>query len=270
MVEQPAEFRVGRVIGRTCLVFARSFIKFSPVTVIAGLPSLLIFPNPRSPIVDLHLPVLATFQLLVSTMLFSQAIIVLCVFDGLHGKPVGLVAGTATSLRRFFPIAGLSLGVGVLTGVFAGLTTLLARNPISASAAISMVFILAGVGLFLIWFLATPACVVERLDPFQSLGRSRSLTKGHRLKMFLLILLAVVIGLILFAIAGVTVGVIVGIARVVAPRILADQTILILAVIEAWLAALSAFLGILLAVTYRDLRLTKEGIYTDRIANIFE
>jgi len=41
-----------------------------------------------------------------------------------------------------------------------------------------------GLIVFTMWFVATPACVVERLGPFRSMGRSRQLTKGHRWKIF--------------------------------------------------------------------------------------
>jgi hypothetical protein len=270
MAEQPTEFRVVSVFGRTCVAFARNFIRLSPVTGTAALPSFSFFPGPQSPFLDLHLPVLAIVQLLVSTMLLGQAIVVQYVFDGLAGEPVSLVASTATCLRRFFPIAGLSLGVGVLTAAFAGLGGLLAQSPLSATALISIIFILAGLGLFVMWFLATPACVVEHLGPLQSLGQSRRLTQRHRLKIFLLILLALIIGLILFALAVVAIGMINGIAPIIAPRILAHETFVILVGIEVWLAAFSTFLGVLLANTYHDLRLAKEGVSTDQLVTVFE
>jgi hypothetical protein len=37
-----------------------------------------------------------------------------------------------------------------------------------------------------------------------------------------------------------------------------------------WIAIWSAFLGVLLASTYHDLRLAKEGVYFDQIARIFD
>jgi hypothetical protein len=266
MTEQQAEFRVGSILRRTCLVFARNFIRFSPVMAIAVMPSLLLFPSRTSPIVDLHLPVLATFQLLVSTTLFGQAIVVRCVIDALEGRPVSLVAGMATSLHRFLPIAGLALGAGVLTGAMAGFAAGLVRDLRSATAAISLVAILAGSGLFLTWFVAMPACVVERLGPFRSIGRSRRLTQHHRFKILVLVLLAAVIGTILFAIAAAMFGV----AGAIARPILDDRRILIAVVVTVWLTIWSAFLGVLLAVSYHGLRLTKEGVFTDKIAIIFE
>jgi MFS family permease len=50
--------------------------------------------------------------------------------------------------------------------------------------------------LFTMWFVATPACVVERLGPFDSMARSSQLTKGHRGKVFGLFIVLTLVGAI--------------------------------------------------------------------------
>src|SRR5258708_17090641 len=66
----------------------------------------------------------------------------------------------------------------------------------------SMLFIVPGLILYMMWSVATPACVVERLGPFRSMARSRALTKGHRWKIFGLLLLTLIPGVIIGAVIG--------------------------------------------------------------------
>src|SRR5260370_360355 len=92
----------------------------------------------------------------------------------MRGRPVSLRDCFQVGLGRFFPIVGLAISMG-LAVMFA-----------------SMLFIVPGLILYMMWSVATPACVVERLGPFRSMARSRALTKGHRWKIFGLLLLTLI------------------------------------------------------------------------------
>ena len=96
----------------------------------------------------------------------------------MRGQPVSLIRSFQVGLRPFFPIIGLAICASLLTMLATAL------------------FIVPGVIVFLMLFVATPVCVVERLGPFRSMERSAQLTQGHRWKilgMLLLMLLPAVV-----------------------------------------------------------------------------
>jgi uncharacterized membrane protein len=248
-----SDFRVGHVFSQTWEVFSRNFLRFSVITGIASLPPLLIpqtAPNPANPFANLGWVLVALFLMIVLGTL-SQAIVLYGAFQAMRGRPVRLADCLRVGLNRFFPIIGLAITVGV--GVMLG----------------SMLLLVPGLMLYMMWFVATPVCVVEQLGPFGSLGRSRALTKGHRWKLFglmLLILLpAVIVGAVLVGVMAVLVGTggIIGL-----PAALATPLGQIINLI--WSAAWGAFFAVLIVVTYHDLRVVKEGIDTEQIAAVFE
>lgn len=120
-----------------------------------------------------------------------------------------------------------------------------------------ILFIVPGLILLTMWFVATPACVVEQLGPFKSMGRSAALTGGHRWKIFGLMLL-------LFVINGVGSGMIGGILAVVGGPTL----VLIGSLI--WSGIWGACYAVAAVVTYHDLRVAKEGIDIEQIASVFD
>jgi hypothetical protein len=154
-------------------------------------------------------------------------------------------------LRRFFSIVAIAISVSLLAGLA------------------SVLLIVPGVMLYMMWFVATSVCVVEQLGPFRSMGRSRELTRGHRWKIFGLILLTVIpagiVGLIVgaVAVAALGTGAILGLSpALITP---AAQFVGLL-----WSAIWKAFYAILAVVIYHDLRVAKEGVDTEQIAAVFE
>jgi hypothetical protein len=140
---------------------------------------------------------------------------------------------------RFFPIIGLAI-------VAYFLITLA-----------SMLLIVPGLILLTMWFVATPACVVERLGPIRSMRRSSQLTKGHRWKVFGLILLVAVLGSIIIGVINLGFELMAGpIGALIAGVVLNG----------IW----GAFYAIAVVVTYHDLRVAKEGINIEQIAAVFD
>src|SRR5262249_9793848 len=111
--------------------------------------------------------------------------------------------------------------------------------------------------LGIMWYVATPVCVVEQKGPLASLGRSSQLTKGHRWKIFGMIVLlylgAIIIGLVVGALLGLT-----------------HSPILVTLGTLVWTGAWGALYAIFGVVTYHDLRVAKEGVDTDQIAAVFD
>jgi uncharacterized membrane protein len=240
------DFRVGRVLNRTSSVLSRNFLPFFIVTAIANLPGALLAKfaadqattSPDAMFQNLGLIVLA---LVLTAMLnaLCQAIVLYGAFQDMRGRPVNLVESLQVGLRRFLPI--------LLLVFVAYLLITLA----------SMLLIVPGLILLTMWFVATPACVVERTGPIRSLGRSRQLTKGHRWKLFGLILLVVLLG-----------SIVIGIINVVLEFAAGPTLALIggLVLNGIW----GAFYAIAVVVTYHDLRVAKEGTNVEQIAAVFD
>jgi hypothetical protein len=169
----------------------------------------------------------------------------------MRGRPIDLAESAKIGLRRFFPIVALAISTTFLISLAAFL------------------LIVPGLMLFAMWFVATPACVVERLGPFRSMGRSRELTKGHRWKVFGLQLVILIPAIVIGAIVG---GIIVSVSGPggLLSMATALSSTLGRVVNLIWSAIWTAFYAILIVVTYHDLRVAKEGVDTDQIAAVFE
>ena len=106
-------------------------------------------------------------------------------------------------------------------------------------------------------YVAMPACVVERLGPIKSTGRSAQLTKGYRWRVFGLLFVIIVVGAIIQ-------GLLAGLVSAMAGRVVAQLVVLV------WNAVFGAFNATVVVVAYRDLRVAKEGVDTDQIASVFD
>jgi len=241
----PSDFRVGNVFSRAWWVFSRNFFTFTLVTAFASVPSLLMPANPLEHQGAAGLLVL----LLIVLGTLSQAVVLYAAFQVMRGRPVDLAESARIGLRQVFFLVVLSIVVTVLATLGSAL------------------LIFPGIMLFMMWFVATPVCVVERLGPFASMGRSRELTKGHRWKLFGMLLLLLIPALIIGAIIGVIAVAATGSFLTLAS---AMTTTVGQIVNLAWNAVWTAFFAILIVVTYHDLRVAKEGVDTDQIAAVFE
>ncbi len=235
-----SEFRVGRVLNQTWSVFSRNLWPFLVVTLVASVPyALTIWSNAgAAPAAAGGRNALAGFLTLLLWPIV-QAVLVFGAFEDMRGRPVNLLDSLRIGLRRFFPV----LAVALCTGLLAGLGMLILLVP--------------GFMVLTMLFVATPACVVERLGPIKSMGRSAKLTKGHRWKIFGLWFTTALVQLIVQSILG-------AVARTIGGLPLAAVVVLL------WSAIYGAFSAILAVVTYHDLRVVKEGVDTDQIAAVFD
>jgi hypothetical protein len=238
------DFRVGRVLNRIVSVLSRNFLTFFIVALVVYLPILLVSQDQTSPAPGqavgqvVALALLAVFLWLVLSTL-SQAIILYAAFQAMRGRPVNLVESFKVGLRRFFPIIGLaiSMGVALMFGF--------------------MLLIIPGVILAMVWSVATPACVVEKLGPFRSMGRSAALTRGHRWKILGLFLLLGIMGA-----AG-------GSMLTAVLYLLGGNTLVQIGSL-LWNGVWGAVYAVALVVTYHDLRVAKEGVDIEQIAAVFD
>lgn len=249
----PGGFRVGAVFARAFDILSRNFAKFFALTAIAYLPYLLVLlytastvasiqRDPGSAAPQFGSAMGAFFGVMILWLVLrtiSEATVIFGAFQDMRGRPFEIGESLSKGLNRFLPIIGLSFCVGI--AVIVGLLLLVVPALIFSA----------------ILYVALPACVVERLGPFQSMGRSADLTKGHRWSIFGIAILLVIVNaiankiiqLIFLAIGGGLLGSIGS---------------------YLWLSVFGAFSAIVVSVAYHDLRVVKEGIDVDRIAAVFD
>jgi hypothetical protein len=269
-----ADFRIGHIFSLAWSVLSQNFLKFAVIAGVASLPLIAVSQvvNPANALASVPL-IGAALAVWIVLFLLCQAILLHASFQYMIGRSVNLIESSKVALGRFFPIIGIGfIAIAALVVYVAGLGALsVALNQLLQSPGVVVLVVLIGmvpaVILFLMWFVAVPACVVERLGPFYSLGRSRALTKGHRWKIFGLQLVLLIAALVIGILVGIVMALVqLGVAA--AGAILAKTLSAILNLM--WNASLFAFHMTILAVTYYDLRAAKEGIGTDQIATVFE
>jgi hypothetical protein len=235
------DFRLGSIISRSASILWRHVLSFFVVGVIASWPILLQIsiltaePGDELALSDVPWMLLVIILLMVFSTV-GQAIVIHAAFQDMRRGPVRLVESLNVALQRFWPLIGLTLA-GLLTMV--GLALLLVPGLIFST----------------LWFVSLPACIVEQLGPWKSLDRSRELTRGHRWKVF---------GLVLLLVIGSSVSSLVG------PWV--TPTSAVVAVVGAlmWNGIWTAFTAVTAIVTYHDLRMPKEGIDIEPIAVVFD
>jgi hypothetical protein len=155
-------------------------------------------------------------------------------------------------LHRSLPLVGIALLFLIILGI------LQSRSDSYVAG------VIAGVVLLPIWLMAMPVCVIEGLGPLRSFGRSRALIRGHRGKMLVLVLLAIVAGTGLLTAMRFLVRAILSFSppEIVGPVARINQL--------TWMALWTAFFAVLLAVSYHELRAAKGGNEADRLVEVFE
>jgi hypothetical protein len=140
-------------------------------------------------------------------------------------------------LRSFLPLIGIAIIMGL--GIFFGMILL----------------IIPGIILYIMWSVAVPVHVEERLGVFDSLGRSRALTKGSRWSIFGLVVAMTILNWVLQTVLQ-TVGAVGGVTGA-----------LVLGTVGSLIGSL--FSSTLIGSIYVELRTAKEGANVSDLAAIF-
>ena len=243
------EFRVGMVFSRAWTVLSGNVTKFLPLTAILALPNLAnLIPGISDGTAIRNAPPSITpgaiFAFVGSVIVWiilnkvTEATVLYGSFQAMRNRPVQVGESFKKGLARLVPIIGLSICMGLTVGLG------------------GLLLIVPAFILMSMFFVALPACVVEGLGPFQSMGRSKALTNGHRWKIFgvlaVLWLVSLIVGAVLLT--TLTVG-----GRVVAAI---GQMV--------WNTLMGAYQSIVVAVVYHDLRVAKEGVDIEHIASVFD
>jgi len=235
------DFRVGRVFDRTSSVYTRNFLIFTLVPLVAYLPSLLLPTRADGMAYQNGGWMIALLAIILTVMLglLSQAILVYGSFQDMRGKQVDIGESFNVGIGRLVPILGLTIleGLCIMVGF--------------------MLLFVPGLILITMWFVAVPICIVERRGPWQSLVRSGELTKGHRWKIFGIVL-------VLYLVSAIVGYILTSVLTAIGGTVLAMIATLL------WNGVWGAFFAIFVVVTYYELRVAKEGIDIEQIASVFD
>lgn len=132
-----------------------------------------------------------------------------------------------------------------------------------------LLLVVPGVMLYVMWSVAAPALVEERLGPIEALGRSRELTSGSRWKIFGLILVIVVAYMLFSGLFEVLGAMAFGTAAEAPPDLMSAIPLGYLATTIISGTVSSAVWGVVLTSLYVELRDWKDGPRTEALADIF-
>lgn len=237
------EFRLGRVLRVTFSVLSRYFPQFVAVTAVASLPSLLLMQALVTAETGLRTTTALSLLGAVVALVFNslgQAIVVHGAVQHIRQRPVRLADSMKTGLDWALSVVALTI----------------IELCLGAVALLALVF--PALILVTTWAVTVPVCVLERRGPVASLGRSSELTKGHRWRIFLGLLVPIFAADLL-------------VTTVIDDVLTAPSGIgLMLVATLAWNGVWGAFYAVALAVAYHDLRVAKEGVDIEQITAVFD
>jgi membrane-anchored glycerophosphoryl diester phosphodiesterase (GDPDase) len=251
------DFNIGSVLGQSWSLFKKNFISF-------GLTSILLLAVPIVLLMGLAMPVMMkggaiwVAQLPSLLQLFFQMVLMGAITYGTYAALDGKTPSLQDLVSR-----GLS---GVLP--LLGITVIFILVMIPSAFLLMIPFII----LACMWWVAVPAAIVEKAGVIGSLKRSAELTKGARMKIFGLILLYVLLSLVVglisllflsgggFSLSAITQG---------SMAMLTGGFSLFMIFSQALGALMFAFVCVVIAVCYAELRRIKDGVSVRDVAHIF-
>jgi len=239
-------FGVGGVVGKTFRIWGRNLLAFAAISLLFQSPLIVgsfFLGAPPIAQVDPN-ALLRNILTLVSTVMSFAAAGALTygVLGALRGRPASFAALFEFGVKNLGRILVVSFGVGFFT--------LLA----------ALLLVVPGVIVGLMLAVAVPAAVAEpQLSHGDALRRSRTLTKGHRLSLFLALL-------VVYAVVAIPV-IPLSTAAVLVPALQGGVAYGAITIVSAVLGSLFSTCQ---AVAYHDLRVAKEGVGTEALAAVFD
>lgn len=227
---------VGSVISRTFETLMKNPVVFFGLSLIVVIPPAIVgalIPEESGLAVAIKL-----FEIILGFVV--QGAIAYAVYQVMSNKAVSIGDAVTRGTARFVPLVFTSL-----------LATL--------GMALGMVLLIVpGAILMCMWFVAMPACVVEKTGPVESLQRSAFLTRGCRMQIFgllflIVVLVAILMGVLTFLLVSIT-----------GNYVVAGLITAILGTVP------QAFCSVIYAIVYFDLRVLKEGVSLGSLTSVFD
>ncbi len=238
------EFTIGQILGKSFNIFARNFPFMLMVAALSTIPDFIIELLPQDPMLLMASNIINNWM-----ALFFQGIVVYGVFQHLTGQRMVFADSVNVAMRCFFPLLLTSIAVGLLTMVG------------------YLLLVIPGVIIALMMWVAVPVVIVERGGVGHALQRSKDLTTGFRLRIFMLNL---VLGVIMILAVGVQFGMtamLTGMGLVPGTLTMALVNFPISVILLGSILALSS---VVVTVGYYTLRHEVEGVAPQDLAAVFE
>jgi hypothetical protein len=204
LTSAPRKVRAGELVSLSISVLRRNWLLFALAGVIPRLPWLVgatmgdalpIIAKSYDSFQAIGFPVgrryvglgdLTVILLVLFLRAIAQATVLYRAFQDMRGVRAHTGGALRAGLDRFLPMVVLLICLEITDDL--RLLTPALFNPDRLDDPQQVVYMLAALSLqaaslwltSVIWFLAAPVCVLERLGPFRSMERSRMLTKGGR------------------------------------------------------------------------------------------
>lgn len=244
-------FDLGRVIQRTFTSIGQNAaIFFGAAVLLVGLPSAVATFGQDSLLTSgstsSFLFVAVGTILYMVGLFILQGVVTQAAVNGFSGKTTSFDKAFNVGIQMFLPL----LGLGIVAGLGMGLGYILLIVP--------------GLVLTVLWSVAAPAVVVEKRGVFESLQRSRDLTRGYRWPVFgLLVIYAVLTWVVGGAIGGLNLAL--GGSFGASPNFVVS---LLTGPVVNVLSGVVASAGV--ASLYYELRTAKEGADPEDLASVFD
>ncbi|MFD2205300.1 hypothetical protein [Kiloniella antarctica] len=246
------DFRIGDTLSKSFKVLFRRFFPLLTLVLIFQVPIIIWMSTSGMYLTGLENPELLfedhgsqILWMLVPSIILSlasSAAVTYGVFLELTGRSIRIGECLSKSISVLIPVvlAGINSYIFILTGLF--------------------FVIIPGLIVVLHLFVVIPVVVVENPGVFKSLGRSAELTKGNRWAILGLFIIMIIIGVGLGFLSQEISLIFIGMGMTIV-GVLVDS------VIQAISTLIYLIIG---AVTYNNLRQSKEGVSSGEIASVFD
>ena len=257
-------FEIGRVISGTFAVIGRNFVPFSLLALLlGGLPNLLIslgqiwfvgHQQTFSPqaiagsLVGMVIMIVAAFVL--------QAAIVHATVADLNGRRVVVRESLKVGLSNWLPLLGLAIlmGLGLMIGF--------------------VLLVVPGIILAVMWSVAVPAKVVEKIGVMAAFQRSRDLTRDRRWAIFgLFVIYVIAVWIVEIAIMAAFMPFMLakGLPTPETTVGFTSSINIVSLVASPLIATISTLVSTAGGATlYSELRVTREGVGPEALASVFD
>jgi hypothetical protein len=262
-------YSAGRALATGLSVFFRNLIPFSILAVVISSPLIAYtyvklddFPHGLDEYAGIKLTAISLFVGILMSSTLTYGVVMT-----LKGHRASIGACISVGLRRFFPVLGVGILLGVmLFAIAVGMFLIMVVIPLGI---VSLIAILIVLGLvYAIYYVAIPASVIEQPGVSGALLRSRELTTGHRVGVFVTIAILAVSEYFVtktvgeMILDGSTLGA-------------GDDAIISAAKKVLWANVIITMVfamirGTIAAVTYYLLRSEKEGTSAEDLASVFD
>ena len=246
-------FEVGDILGRSFAIWAKNFIPFGLICLVISGPILVLHVLAWGALTaEMAVAYLSVIGLIgMALQMVATGAVSYGVVMQMRGQPVSMMKAVSVGLSRV--LAALGVALTVLLLIVVPVVLLVFISPALATVVGFAVAIVVG----LMYWVAVPVAVVEKLGVGASLHRSAALTSGSRGRIFLLLLVLGIIGAVFnYALQAL-------IASLPGVMLLVVST----AVQAFFMTALGAVVN---AVGYQALRTSKEGVSLEDIAKVFD